>query len=266
MTNMKKLIRRIDETCNGLNIDKLPDGTLKPLKINGVRGRISSINSPFLNIVGLADLEEERCNDVIRLVIDRYKRENKNFGWLVGPTTKPNNIDKHLIENGFKKVQELSTSGMLLNDMKINIGVNDDFIVRRVEGSDFEGNISLITKSFGMGLTEEEARMVIALYKSQGENSYLYFAFEKYYGKPVAFAASVMEPDNELVILLGAGTLPEYRGKGIYSSLVGKRLNDASEAGAKNAIIQAVKHTSAPICERLGFKTVCEIDFYIYNS
>ena len=83
--------------------------------------------------------------------------------------------------------------------------------------------------------------------------------------KPVAFAASIMDKINDLVILLGAGTLPEYRGKGIYSSLVARRLEDAKNIGMHAAIIQAVKHTSAPICEKLGFRTVCEIDFYIYS-
>lgn len=265
MIEKQKIIRRIDETHNGLSVDQLPDGTLEPLNINGVKGRISTINSSFLNIVGLADLEEESCEDVIRSVIERYTKENKSFQWLVGPTTKPKNISKYLIENGFKKVQELSTSGMLLDNMSISISVNEDFVIRKIEVNDYERNISLITESFGMGLTEDIARVIIALYMSQGENSNLYLAYTKGENKPVAFAVSVMDPDNDLVILLGAGTLPEYRGRGIYSSLVARRLNDSRKAGASAAIIHAMKTTSAPICRNLGFNTVCEMDSYIYN-
>ncbi|MGP6219780.1 GNAT family N-acetyltransferase [Caldiplasma sukawensis] len=117
-----------------------------------------------------------------------------------------------------------------------------------------------------MGLSEEVASIMMAIYKSQGENSYLYLSYAKDTKKPVAFAASIMDKINDLVILLGAGTLPEYRSKGIYSSLVARRLEDARKAGINSAIIQEVKNTSAPISEKLGFGIVCEIDFYIYNS
>ena len=261
----QKLIKRIDETCNGLNVDKLPDGTLRPLGLDGVKGRISKVDSAFLNVVGLADLEEQNCKEVIDSIIKIYGKENKVFGWLVGPTSRPKNISGLLIDRGFKKVQELSTSGMILEDLGVNISTNDEYEIRKVDEEEFDRNISLITTSFGMGLTEDVARVVMAMYKSQGRNSYLYLAYDRGNEKPVAFAASIMDKINDLVILLGAGTLPEYRGKGIYSSLVARRLEDAKSAGVHAAIIQAVKHTSAPICAKLGFSTVCEIDFYLYN-
>ena len=265
MVDFQKLIRRIDETCNGLNVDQLPDGALMPLKIDGVKGRISKIDSVFLNTVGLAELDEENCREVIVSVLNRYRKENKMFGWLVGPTSRPVNISKYLIESGFKKVPELSLSGMILEDLSVQISINDAFEIKKVEEDDFDRNISLITTSFGMGLSEDVARIVMAIYKSQGENSYLYLSYTRDTKKPVAFAASIMDKINDLVILLGAGTLPEYRGKGIYSSLVARRLKDAKKAGVNAAIIQAVKNTSAPICEKLGFRTVCEIDSYVYN-
>ncbi|MGP6240294.1 GNAT family N-acetyltransferase [Cuniculiplasma sp. SKW4] len=265
MADHQKLIRRIDETCNGLDVDHVSDGSLMPIKINGVKGRISKIDSPFLNVVGMADLDEENCEEVIKSAINRFKIENKDFGWLVGPTSKPVNICKHLIDNGFKEVPEISMSGMILDDLNAQISVNDAFEIRKVSGDEFDRNISLITRSFGMGLTEDVAKIVIKIYKSQGKNSYLYLSYARDTKKPVAFAASVIDKNNDVAILLGAGTLPEYRGKGIYSSLVARRLKDAKEAGVNAAIIQAVKNTSAPICEKLGFKTVCEINFYIYN-
>lgn len=263
--NNQKILRRIEETYYALFVDQLPGGLLKPLKVEGVKGRISTINNPFLNCVGLADVDEAKCQSMISSVIEIYEKEKKGFQWLVGPTTRPKNMDKYLTESGFKRIDEESAFGMVLKDIDIAIDTNEDFKIREVEVGDFEENTSLITKSFGMGLTDEIARIIIDLYASQGKNSHLYLAFTGE-NKPVAFSASVIDPENHLVILLGAGTLPEYRGKGIYSSFVDRRLKDAGKAGANVAIIQALKNTSAPICRRLGFEAVCQLDSYLYSA
>jgi N-acetylglutamate synthase-like GNAT family acetyltransferase len=69
--------------------------------------------------------------------------------------------------------------------------------------------------------------------------------------------------NERLVCLAGAATLEEYRGKGIYSTMVAKRLEDARALGITSAIIQANKKTSAPICAQLGFEIVCPIDVYV---
>lgn len=266
MLDENLILRRIDETCIDLEIDDLPDGKLIPLNISGVRGRISDTNSPMINVVGLADIPVEKCQKTISAVIERYKRENKLFGWVVGPTTKPANLGKYLEKEGFRRIDELSMSGMLLNDISVSKDVNGNFPIEEVDIEEFGKNVSLVMESFGMGITEDVARLVMSLYVASGDNSRVYFAYDPDSMKPVAFGASVMDSKNHLVILLGAGTLPEYRGRGIYSSLVYRRLNDARIAGARSAIIQAVKLTSAPICEKIGFRPVCDIDFYMLSS
>ncbi|MGP6219781.1 hypothetical protein [Caldiplasma sukawensis] len=146
MLNRQKLIRGIDETCNGLNVDHLPDGALVPLNIDGVKVRISKVDNAFLNTVGLADLDEVNYREVIDSVKNRYIKENKIFGWLVGPTSRPVNISKYLIESGLKKVPELTLSGMILEDLSVRIRGNDEFEIKKVEVDDFSRNIALITK------------------------------------------------------------------------------------------------------------------------
>lgn len=62
----------------------------------------------------------------------------------------------------------------------------------------------------------------------------------------------------------GAAVLPAYRGRDIYRMMISKRKQDARKNGLEELIIHAVKNTSAPISEKIGFRKVCEINFYSY--
>jgi predicted acetyltransferase len=65
------------------------------------------------------------------------------------------------------------------------------------------------------------------------------------------------------VLLAGAGTNPEHRGKGIYSALVALRLADAHANGMDTALAQAVQDTSASILGKIGFEPISEIDMFL---
>jgi GNAT superfamily N-acetyltransferase len=82
---------------------------------------------------------------------------------------------------------------------------------------------------------------------------------------PVAWSYLVYLPGSPVVLLGGAATLPESRGKGIYSALVKRRLDDARADGREAAVIQADRDTSAPICARLGFRELCSLEVLAWS-
>jgi predicted acetyltransferase len=55
---------------------------------------------------------------------------------------------------------------------------------------------------------------------------------------------------------------PRFRGKGVYRGLVARRLEVLRERGIPLVTIQAIADTSAPICKKLGFETVCQLAMY----
>jgi len=65
------------------------------------------------------------------------------------------------------------------------------------------------------------------------------------------------------VYLFGTVVLPEFRGRGIYKALVARRIDDAARGSNVTLVTsQARDHTSAPILERVGFRSVCTIDVF----
>jgi ribosomal protein S18 acetylase RimI-like enzyme len=74
-------------------------------------------------------------------------------------------------------------------------------------------------------------------------------------GKPVAAAAGRMIPEHRIFALFGAGTLPEFRNRGIQTALLRTRLKAAAQAGCEYAVVITRGGTiSERNCLRLGFR------------
>jgi ribosomal protein S18 acetylase RimI-like enzyme len=78
-------------------------------------------------------------------------------------------------------------------------------------------------------------------------------------GKPVASAGLLLHDDYGY--LVGAATAPSYRGQGVYRSLLRTRLDILNKKNLP-AVIHCVSNTSAPICLKLGFEKVCQINSF----
>jgi ribosomal protein S18 acetylase RimI-like enzyme len=74
-------------------------------------------------------------------------------------------------------------------------------------------------------------------------------------GKPIACAEGMVIPEHKVVALFGAGTLPEFRRRGIQTALLCRRMAAAAEAGCEYAVIVTNGgSTSQHNAERLGFR------------
>ena len=61
-----------------------------------------------------------------------------------------------------------------------------------------------------------------------------------------------LPPKRSFASLWGGGTLPAYRGRGLYRGLVAHRAAEALRGGYRFLTIDARDATSRPILERLG--------------
>ncbi len=71
-------------------------------------------------------------------------------------------------------------------------------------------------------------------------------------GVPVGFGRLQLDADSGIAGCYGGGTHPDFRGQGVYKSLVAERAREARDAGAEYLLVDALP-TSRPILERLGF-------------
>jgi GNAT superfamily N-acetyltransferase len=232
-----------------------PPGVAQDLAVPGIRGRITKVSHPIANLAGDARFSELEVDAKIAKVRERYG--NLAFGWVTGPSTRPVDLPQRLVASGFRPIASLA--GMVLTDLAKPIAANAD--VREIPFAEALAGSEWMGRAYGMptDVTRTFNEMIAAGSASLKIRGYFaYLAGEQ----PVAWSYLMYLPDSAVVLLGGAATLPEHRGRGLYSALVAKRLADARADGRTTAIIQADRDTSAPICEKLGFREVCALEMY----
>jgi GNAT superfamily N-acetyltransferase len=235
-------------------------GLSEDLGVKGVRGRVTDLSHPLANLVGMANIAPEDVEPTLKMVRNRYSGGRKAYGWVTGPSTRPHDLGERLVASGLKKVDEMA--GMVLTDLAVPIAVGPDIEVREATLHEAQAASGMMARAYG--IPEEVARffnVLLAMTDSKVKNRG-YFAYLDQGAEPVGWSYLVYLPDSPIALLGGAATVPEHRGRGIYSALVAKRLADARADGRTAAVIQAVRSTSAPIAAKLGFREVCGLEFY----
>lgn len=237
-------------------------GYIRELPFDGAKGRIATVSHPYLNTVGLARFSSADAPAAIDSIKAIYADRGRALTWMVGPSTTPRELSALLTDAGFRKIVDLA--GMARQDLSRPVGEVAGVTIRKA-GPEQRDLVLAATVRAG-GLSEEFARFAVDLREElRGRlETDTYLAFVEGAELPVGFATMTYFPDRPVVELGGAATMPEQRGKGVYSSLLSRRLADAHMRGTKAAVLQAARATSAPICGRYGFVEVCSLEFYIW--
>jgi GNAT superfamily N-acetyltransferase len=235
-------------------------GAVEYLDIQGITGRYSPrVTHPIMNTVTKTMLTQENADETIRTVRDQFADMNKSVGWLVSDSTTPDDMTDRLENEGFVKTSEFA--GMILEDLDHSINLNPMVKIRQADNNDSEVVSDLYHRGYPLPLDFTE--FFVEFVKLMGGIDYL--AYVEDAKEPVAIASLVIHPDKPIMMLGGAATLPEYRGRGLYTSLVAKRLDDGRDKGIQTALIEADRSSSAPIAKKLGFVERCSLDLYAWS-
>jgi len=82
--------------------------------------------------------------------------------------------------------------------------------------------------------------------------------------EPVAASRVEFVPGTDFAGLWGGGTVPEWRGRGIFRAMVAYRAGLAAERGYRYLQVDALP-TSRPILERLGFEPIARTRPYVFT-
>ncbi len=233
-----------------------------PLAFDGVRGRRTPLPTPFTNLVGAAGPGTEVRDTSIDAVLGEFRNRGAAFGWLIGPHS-PNGLAARLEERGMVRAEEFS--GMALTDLGRDIPASEQVSIREVGKQDEALFAELLSRAFGLPAEMVSFLCEILYFAEADLRARNYVAHLAGVGEPVAAASTLYDPNEPIVVLAGSAVLEAHRGRGIYRSLVRRRLEDVRREGIEAAVIQAVRSTSAPICRSLGFAEVCSQELYAWS-
>jgi GNAT superfamily N-acetyltransferase len=241
----------------------LPDlpGELTSLPIPGLRGRVTPVSSPYANVVGAARLTAQSADRALLDVINYFTGLGLSFGWRLGPSSTPPDLGSRLLAHGLQRKDDIN--GLSCYDLDQPPPHDPGLTIRKAASTDLYLLVDLLKEAFSvhsgwghiLGKAYLEPRA-----QSEGRIA-VYLAFEDGIAEPVAFGSLYTLPDRPVVMLSGAATRPAYRRRGIYTSLVAHRLQEAHRSGAVAAVIQAASE-SALACLKLGFSRFCAIEHY----
>jgi GNAT superfamily N-acetyltransferase len=233
-------------------------GILQDLGIPGLRGRITKVSHPIANLCGDARFSERESEAMIEKVRQRYG--DLAFGWVTGPSTRPADLPRRLEDAGLTHAASLA--GMTFTDLATPIGANPNVRIEATSMKDAHAESEMMARAYGLPIDVMRVFNEILAAAAERIKSRAYFGYVEGNDSPVAWSFLLYLPDSPTVLLGGAATLEEYRGNGLYSALVARRLADARADGRTAAVVQADRHTSAPICAKLGFREICGLEIF----
>ena len=120
----------------------------------------------------------------------------------------------------------------------------------RLEEADVVG--SIVEKAFFPdGAPEAFGGLIAPFYQMEGALAFV----ASMEGKLVACGTGLVIPEHRVFALCGAGTLAEFRGRGLQTALLRARIAAAAEAGCEYAaVVTNGGSTSQRNAERLGFR------------
>ncbi len=243
-------------------LPELP-GRVEWLKTPGLRGRMIAGSDPFVSIIGAARLKRAAADAALEQIHKRFAQQDKAYGWIVSPLSRPSDLGKRLERLGHENVLELA--GMANTHLDQPILTNPAVTVRQITAEDVDIAVPLLSEALGFTLEGARATVEALAHSPDPIRRRAFLAYLQDVSTPVAYASMIYLPDQPVVVLYCAATLEQYRGRGVYTSLVARRLADAFRDGARAAVIQAVRNTSAPICQKLGFTELYGMDWYIWT-
>jgi predicted GNAT family acetyltransferase len=235
--------------------------SVKPLTIPGVRGWVSPLVHPMTNRVG--PLHADDFERAFRQTQAFFAEQGKGFTWVVGSSLGLSGLKEKMLAAGMAETCEIS--GMCLLDLAIRPAIVPGVRIEEVDALVMAGMTGMMARLFGV--SEEIARILfLETFSPQQKaiRSRVYLASLEKEKRIVAFAHTLYLAHSPIVLLRVAAVETSYRGRGIYKSLVSRRLEDARKDGAQGAIIHAVKGVTAPICAKLGFVNICNL--WLYHS
>lgn len=223
-------------------------------------------SSIYANKVVRATFSEENAEAGISEVMGFFAAEEKPFSWWVGPSSGPDSLERRLLDRGLRQT-DMYEGVALLRNHAMPMRRHPDVTVAAVETEpEVRALVQVNAQVWGYSDKDQEGMArerldYLALAARRGGYLLAYLG-----GKAVGTASYRYSSTGEVLYLTGAATLPDYRGRGVFTEMVRWRLADAAAKGCRMATCLAREGTSAPILGRLGFEKYLTLPVYAWEE
>lgn len=206
---------------------------------------------------------DDEVDPGIAEVRDFFRTRAQQFEWIVGPSSRPAGLGRSVEAAGGTREDDarLMTAALPLRPF----AVNADLVIREVtDAVRVRDYLRIAWPDWSPARVDAEIEQRLAYLTLPDRRGGWLVAYLD--DEPVANATWKDSADGRCVYLKGAGTRPEFRGRGIYSALTAYRCERAIERGCAYAAIIAVADTSAPILRKRGFSDLGPLPRHVFRG
>ena len=206
-------------------------------------------------MVTFANLTPGREDAMIDEEIAGFARLGRRFEWKLYDFDRPSDLRSRLERYGFVSDP---VEVFMVFPLERNLPFTDRFTgveVRRIrDDRGVRDLVAILERLYDRSFNWWGERLRATLTQAPASIS-LYGAYAD--GKAVGGGRTDYPADSQFAGIYGGSVLPEYRGRGIYSALLQKRVLEARERGYRYLTVDAAP-MSRPILEKKGFIPICE--------
>jgi GNAT superfamily N-acetyltransferase len=210
-----------------------------------------------------SDLGAATADDVIAAQVKLFASRGDELEWKLYDYDQPDDLADRLVIAGFKAeepeslmVAAIDEIADALRSAELPSGVS---LERATDEAGVDRLVRVHELVFGHDESELRASLLTQL-RDAPETTELVIAMAG--DEPVCAARIDFVLGTQFAGLWGGGTLPQWRGRGIYRDLIRYRAELAAERGYKYLTVDASEQ-SRPILERIGFECLAITTPYI---
>ena len=207
-----------------------------------------------------SDLTEATADAAIAQQVVHATGLGREFEWKLYGHDGPADLGDRLLAAGFTpeptEALMVAPVAALMTDAALPDGVR---LQQVVDAAGVELVVQVHARVFGTGTDRMRSRLLARLADDPDTLSMVVAVAD---GEPVCAARMECCPGTGFAGLWGGGTLPAWRGRGIYRALVAHRAREAAAAGYEYLQVDA-SDMSRPILERLGFAVLSTTTPYL---
>jgi len=206
-------------------------------------------------VIIYSNLNSTNVEEVIQEQIAHFESRGCNFSWVVFQHDTPANLNDRLLAHGFLSEEPDAILILDIEDFSQVLAKPISFDVQRISDSNKIDDVLTIRQQVWQSDYSSMAQSLTKRLVDSPESLGLYVAYVD--GKPVSTAQISFYQKGHIAGLVQAATLPDYRGRGLYTALVATRVQEAKRRGIRFVDADA-SPMSRPILEKLGFQWLTE--------
>jgi ribosomal protein S18 acetylase RimI-like enzyme len=213
----------------------------------------AGLSVAYFNSVVQADLEPNDVDAEVEAVVDHFRQRGQSFMWHVGPTTRPNELGRHLLAHGLTHVEDEPGMAIELDRVREDASAPPGLTIETVRDRQA---LATWVDVWMFPLPVEVRPPFIDVWYERGLGDDLPWRLYlgRLDGEPVATSMIVVAEGVAAVHYVV--TVPEARRRGLGEAMTMHVLREARAMGYRVAVLTA-SPDGIGIYRRIGFREYC---------